>query len=162
FALVAVVARPVGGILSDRIGPVRVCLISFVGTTLMAGALGFEPPTELPAGTVFVLMAGFLGLGTGGAVALVAPLGGPARAGRVLPTVDHGGGPPDHEHLRLRFRSVGRGRSGGGGVHRCGLPEPGGRPHGARHGLSVLPGFLPVLLPSEYVFVPWAPDRRRT
>src|SRR5699024_796493 len=45
---------------------------------------------------------------------------------------------------------------------RCGLPEPGGRPHGARHGLSVLPGFLPVLLPSEYVFVPWAPDRRRT
>src|SRR5699024_6556660 len=92
FALVAVVARPVGGILSDRIGPVRVCLISFVGTTLMAGALVFEPPTELPAGTVFVLMAGFLGLGTGGVFALVAQLVEQARVGTVTGLVGAAGG----------------------------------------------------------------------
>ena len=92
FALVAVVARPVGGALSDRIGPVRVCLISFVGTTLMAGALVFEPPTELPAGTVFVLMAGFLGLGTGGVFALVAQLVEQARVGTVTGLVGAAGG----------------------------------------------------------------------
>lgn len=92
FALVAVVARPAGGILSDKIGPVRVCLVSFVGTTLMAAALVFQPPTELPAGTVFVLMAAFLGLGTGGVFALVAQLVEPARVGTVTGLVGAAGG----------------------------------------------------------------------
>lgn len=92
FALVAVVARPAGGILSDKIGPVRVCLVSFVGTTLMAVALVFQPPTELPAGTVFVLMAAFLGLGTGGVFALVAQLVEPARVGTVTGLVGAAGG----------------------------------------------------------------------
>ncbi|WP_017602584.1 MFS transporter [Nocardiopsis alkaliphila] len=92
FALVAVVARPAGGILSDKIGPARVCLVSFVGTTLMAVALVFQPPTELPAGTVFVLMATFLGLGTGGVFALVAQLVEPARVGTVTGLVGAAGG----------------------------------------------------------------------
>ena len=92
FALVAVVARPAGGILSDKIGPARVCLVSFVGTTLMAVALVFQPPTELPAGTVFVLMAAFLGLGTGGVFALVAQLVEPARVGTVTGLVGAAGG----------------------------------------------------------------------
>ncbi|MEU3310823.1 MFS transporter [Nocardiopsis sp. NPDC006832] len=92
FALVAVVARPAGGILSDKVGPVRVCMVSFVGTTLMAGALVFQPPAELAAGTVFVLMAAFLGLGTGGVFALVAQLVEPARVGTVTGLVGAAGG----------------------------------------------------------------------
>ncbi|NYH54455.1 nitrate/nitrite transporter NarK [Nocardiopsis arvandica] len=92
FSLTAVVARPVGGVLSDRIGPVRVCQISFSGTTLMALALVFHPPAELVAGTVFVLMAAFLGLGTGGVFALVAQLVEPARVGTVTGMVGAAGG----------------------------------------------------------------------
>ncbi|WP_150242660.1 nitrate/nitrite transporter [Nocardiopsis quinghaiensis] len=92
FSLTAVVARPVGGVLSDRIGPVRVCQISFVGTTLMALALVFQPPAELAAGTVFVLIAAFLGLGTGGVFALVAQLVEPARVGTVTGMVGAAGG----------------------------------------------------------------------
>lgn len=92
FALVAVVARPAGGILSDKVGPVRVCMVSFVGTTIMAGALVFQPPAELAAGTVFVLMAAFLGLGTGGVFALVAQLVEPARVGTVTGLVGAAGG----------------------------------------------------------------------
>ncbi len=92
FALVAVVARPAGGALSDRIGPARVCLVSFAGTTLTAGALVFQPSVGLAAGTVFVLMAGFLGLGTGGVFALVAQLVEPVRVGTVTGLVGAAGG----------------------------------------------------------------------
>ena len=67
-------------------------MTSFIGTTLMAVALIFEPPTELPAGVVFVLMAGFLGLGTGGVFALVAQLVEPARVGTVTGLVGAAGG----------------------------------------------------------------------
>lgn len=92
FSLTAVIARPVGGILSDRIGAVRVCQISFFGTSLMALALVFQPPAELAAGTVFVLMAAALGLGTGGVFALVAQLVEPARVGTVTGMVGAAGG----------------------------------------------------------------------
>ncbi|MBB6121651.1 MFS transporter [Nocardiopsis algeriensis] len=92
FALVAVAARPAGGILSDRIGPVKVCLTSFLGTSLMALVLLFEPPAELPAGTVFVLTAAFLGLGTGGVFALVAQLVEPRQVGTVTGLVGAAGG----------------------------------------------------------------------
>lgn len=92
FSLTAVLARPLGGVLSDRIGPVRVCQISFLLTAAMALALVFHPPAEIPAGTVFVLMAFALGLGTGGVFALVARLVAPARVGTVSGIVGAAGG----------------------------------------------------------------------
>ncbi|MDS1270804.1 MFS transporter [Lipingzhangella sp. LS1_29] len=92
FAVAAVVARPLGGILSDRIGPVWVCLVSFVGTCVLALVLAFQPPAELPAGVSFVLMALFLGLGTGGVFALVAKLVEPSRVGTVTGLVGAAGG----------------------------------------------------------------------
>lgn len=92
FALAAVFARPAGGMLSDRIGPVRVCLASFFGTCVMAGVLAFHPPAELPAGAAFVLTAVFLGLGTGGVFALVARLVEPSRVGTVTGLVGAAGG----------------------------------------------------------------------
>lgn len=92
FSLAAVVARPVGGMLSDRIGPVKVCLASFFGATGMAVVLSFHPPAEIPAGTSFVLMAVALGLGTGGVFALVAKLVEPARVGTVTGLVGAAGG----------------------------------------------------------------------
>lgn len=92
FSLAAVVARPVGGMLSDRIGPLRVCLISFFGTCLGAVALSFHPDGEFPTGLTFVFVAVTLGLGTGGVFALVARLVEPARVGTVTGLVGAAGG----------------------------------------------------------------------
>ena len=92
FSLAAVIARPAGGILSDKVGPLKVCLTSFFGAAVMAVVLSFEPPLEIPAGTSFVLMALFLGLGTGGVFALVAELVDPARVGGVTGIVGAAGG----------------------------------------------------------------------
>ncbi|MEV7006191.1 MFS transporter [Streptosporangium sp. NPDC051022] len=92
FSVAAVVARPVGGVLSDRVGPARVLLISFAGTAVMAIVLAFTPPPEFFAGTCFVLMALFLGLGTGGVFALVAKLVEPSKVGTVTGLVGAAGG----------------------------------------------------------------------
>ncbi|MBG0821410.1 NarK/NasA family nitrate transporter [Planomonospora sp. ID91781] len=92
FSVAAVLARPVGGILSDRIGPVRVLTASFAGTAVMALVLVLEPPPEIPAGLTFVLTAFFLGLGTGGVFALVAKLVEPSRVGTVTGLVGAAGG----------------------------------------------------------------------
>ncbi len=92
FSIAAVAARPVGGMLSDRVGPGRVLQISFAGTAVMAVVLAFRPPPEIPAGACFVLMAVFLGLGTGGVFALVAKLVEPSRVGTVTGLVGAAGG----------------------------------------------------------------------
>ncbi|MEC3893676.1 MFS transporter [Nocardiopsis sp. LDBS1602] len=92
FAVAAVVARPVGGILSDRIGPVKVCLISFFGTCAFALVLALHPPAEFPAGLSFTLIAVTLGLGTGAVFALVAKLVEPSRVGTVTGLVGAAGG----------------------------------------------------------------------
>ncbi|MET8385788.1 MFS transporter [Streptosporangium canum] len=92
FSIAAVAARPLGGVLSDRVGPARVLLVSFAGTTVMALVLAFNPPPEIPAGACFVLMALFLGLGTGGVFALVARLVEPSRVGTVTGLVGAAGG----------------------------------------------------------------------
>ncbi|MFI6797532.1 nitrate/nitrite transporter [Streptosporangium canum] len=92
FSIAAVAARPLGGVLSDRVGPARVLLVSFAGTAVMALVLAFNPPPEIPAGACFVLMALFLGLGTGGVFALVARLVEPSRVGTVTGLVGAAGG----------------------------------------------------------------------
>ncbi|GAA3098499.1 MFS transporter [Streptosporangium carneum] len=92
FSIAAVVARPVGGTLSDRVGAARVLVVSFAGTAIMAVVLAFNPPPEILAGTCFVLMALFLGLGTGGVFALVAKLVEPSRVGTVTGLVGAAGG----------------------------------------------------------------------
>ena len=92
FAIAAVAARPIGGTLSDRIGPVKVSLVSFVGTCVFAFVLAFHPPAEFPAGFAFVLLAIFLGLGTGSIFALVARLVEPSRVGTVTGLVGAAGG----------------------------------------------------------------------
>lgn len=92
FAIAAVIARPVGGILADRIGPRRVTVISLAGATILAVVIALRLPPEIPAGTAFVLMALFLGLGTGGVFAWVAELSPPERVGSVTGIVGAAGG----------------------------------------------------------------------
>ncbi|MEU6728730.1 MFS transporter [Nonomuraea wenchangensis] len=92
FSIAAVLSRPLGGTLSDRLGAVRVLIVAFGGVVVMAVVLMFRPPAEAPAGASFVLMAFFLGLGTGGVFALVAKLVEASKVGTVTGLVGAAGG----------------------------------------------------------------------
>lgn len=92
FAIAAVVARPLGGILSDRVHPKPIVLVSLAGAAVMAVLLSFKPVPEIPAGTEFVLMAFFLGIGTGGVFAWVARRAPADRVGSVSGIVGAAGG----------------------------------------------------------------------
>lgn len=91
FALLAVVARPTGGVLADRIGAVRVLLVSFVGVAVLALALAVSYTSMVPL-TIFCLtIAVALGLGTGAVFKLV-PEWFPDRVGAVTGVVGAAGG----------------------------------------------------------------------
>jgi MFS transporter, NNP family, nitrate/nitrite transporter len=92
FAIAAVIARPVGGALSDRIGPRVVMGISLRGTAVMAIVLAFQPPLEIPAGAAFVAMAFFLALGAGAVFAWVALQAPKEQVGTVSGLVGAAGG----------------------------------------------------------------------
>jgi NNP family nitrate/nitrite transporter-like MFS transporter len=91
FALLVVLARPVGGIISDRIGAERVLRWSFAATALLALglALGYSDMAALTA--CCLAMAVFLGLGTGGVFKLV-PDWFPTQVGAVTGVVGAAGG----------------------------------------------------------------------
>ena len=92
FAIAAVIARPLGGVLSDRLGPARVVRIALLGTAALAVVVALRPPLEWPAGLAFVALAFFLGLGTGGVFAWVAKLVPAERVGTVTGLVGAAGG----------------------------------------------------------------------
>jgi NNP family nitrate/nitrite transporter-like MFS transporter len=92
FAIAAVIARPIGGIVADKIGPRIVVAISLGGAAVMSLIIALRLPPEIPAGTSFVLMALFLGLGTGGVFAWVAELAPPERVGSITGIVGACGG----------------------------------------------------------------------
>ncbi|MGV0717965.1 nitrate/nitrite transporter [Mycolicibacterium sp. XJ662] len=92
FALAAVLARPVGGVLADRFGPKYVVLTSFAGTALLAFIAMFQPPPDVWSAATFITLAVFLGIGTGGVFAWVA-LRAPAKSvGSVTGVVAAAGG----------------------------------------------------------------------
>jgi NNP family nitrate/nitrite transporter-like MFS transporter len=91
FALLAVLARPIGGYLSDRIGARRVLLVCFAGTTLFAAGLA-AGYSQIVALTICCLsMAVMFGLGTGAVFKLVA-LEFPSQVGAVTGVVGAAGG----------------------------------------------------------------------
>lgn len=92
FALAAVIARPIGGALSDRIAPKYVVLASLGGTALMAAVATLQPPADLWSGFTFTLLAVFLGIGTGGVFAWVARRSPAKQVGSVTGIVSTAGG----------------------------------------------------------------------
>jgi MFS transporter, NNP family, nitrate/nitrite transporter len=90
--MAAVIARPVGGILSDRVGPRAVAATSFAGAAVMAVVVALQPEPEVPAGLTFIVLALFLGLGTGGVFAWVAAAAPKERVGSVAGIVGAAGG----------------------------------------------------------------------
>ncbi|HET9647059.1 MAG TPA: nitrate/nitrite transporter [Microlunatus sp.] len=92
FAIAAVIARPIGGWLSDRVGPARVLMVSLSGAAVMSLVVSTKPAPELAAGSSFVLMALFLGLGTGAVFTWVAQRAPANRVGSVTGIVGAAGG----------------------------------------------------------------------
>ena len=92
FVVLAVAARPIGGWLSDRIGPVRV-LGGSLGVVVMGALLQSFTPDLTPLGTVaFLAMAAALGAGSGATFAFVALLAPASRTGSVTGVVGAAGG----------------------------------------------------------------------
>ena len=92
FVLLAVLMRPVGGWLSDRVGPVRVLAGTLAVVTAGALVQSFTPPL-IPVGTVaFLAIAGAVGAGSGATFALVALLAPADRVGSVTGVVGAAGG----------------------------------------------------------------------
>lgn len=91
FALLAVLARPMGGWLADRVGAARVLRVSFAGITLLAAALAATYESMVPLTVACLSLAVFLGLGTGAVFKLVAEWF-PERVGAVTGVVGAAGG----------------------------------------------------------------------
>jgi MFS transporter, NNP family, nitrate/nitrite transporter len=92
FVLLAVAMRPIGGWLSDRLGPVRVLAAALA--VVVAGALAQSfTPALAPAGTIaFLAMAAALGAGSGATFALVALRTPAGQVGSVTGVVGAAGG----------------------------------------------------------------------
>src|SRR5690349_10297781 len=72
FALLAVVARPIGGWLSDRMGAERLLRVSFTATIALAAMLAISYRHMVPLTIACLTVAVALGLGTGAVFRLVA------------------------------------------------------------------------------------------
>jgi NNP family nitrate/nitrite transporter-like MFS transporter len=92
FVVVAVLMRPVGGWLSDRLHPVPVLTASFGAITVLAAVAAFEAPL-LPIATIdFLGLAASLGAAAGACFALVARLVPPEQIGATTGIVGAAGG----------------------------------------------------------------------
>jgi MFS transporter, NNP family, nitrate/nitrite transporter len=92
FVLLAVLMRPVGGWLSDRLGPVPVLAASFL-VVAAAAAVQATTPTLMPVATIaFLSMAAALGAGSGATFAVVAKVAPASKVGSVTGVVGAAGG----------------------------------------------------------------------
>jgi NNP family nitrate/nitrite transporter-like MFS transporter len=92
FVLLAVVMRPIGGWLSDRLAPTRV-LAAALGVVVVGAAVQAFTPGLAPLGTIaFLAMAAALGAGSGATFALVALLAPMNKVGSVTGVVGAAGG----------------------------------------------------------------------
>jgi NNP family nitrate/nitrite transporter-like MFS transporter len=92
FVAVAVVMRPVGGWLSDRLGAIPVLAVGYAVVAIGAGVASTTPLLEPVGAVAFVSMAAALGAGSGATFALVAKVTEPARVGGVTGLVGAAGG----------------------------------------------------------------------
>ena len=91
FALLAVIGRPTGGWLSDRIGAPRVLRVCFITVSVLALVLAAAYSSMVPLTIACLTMAFALGLGTGAVFKLV-PEWFPDRVGAVTGVVGAAGG----------------------------------------------------------------------
>ena len=92
FVVLAVVMRPVGGALSDRLGGIPVSVVCFAVVTALAAVVAFQPDL-VPVGTIaFLGLAAALGASSGATFALVAEVAPVDKVGAVTGLVGAAGG----------------------------------------------------------------------
>ncbi len=92
FVVVAVVMRPVGGWLSDKLGPIPVLAGGYAVVVVGAAVASTTPILEHVGTIAFLTMAAALGSGAGATFALVAKVTDPSRVGGVTGLVGAAGG----------------------------------------------------------------------
>jgi NNP family nitrate/nitrite transporter-like MFS transporter len=92
FVVIAVLMRPVGGWLSDRVGAVPVLAGVFGVVTVCAAISAGTPPLQGIGTVAFLVMAAALGAGSGATFALIARVTDPSRVGGVTGLVGAAGG----------------------------------------------------------------------
>jgi MFS transporter, NNP family, nitrate/nitrite transporter len=92
FVVVAVLMRPVGGWLSDRLGAIPVLAGGYTVVVVGAAVASTTPLLENLGTVAFLSMAAALGSGSGATFALVAKVTDPARVGGVTGLVGAAGG----------------------------------------------------------------------
>jgi NNP family nitrate/nitrite transporter-like MFS transporter len=92
FVVVAVVMRPVGGWLADRIAAVPVLATCFAVVVVGAAISSGTPPLHDVGTVAFLFMAAALGASSGATFALIAQVTPPARVGGVTGLVGAAGG----------------------------------------------------------------------
>jgi MFS transporter, NNP family, nitrate/nitrite transporter len=92
FVVVAVVMRPVGGWLSDRLGPIPVLAAGYAVVVIGAAIASTTPILEHVGTVAFLAMAAALGSGSGATFALIARVTDPSRVGGVTGLVGAAGG----------------------------------------------------------------------
>jgi MFS transporter, NNP family, nitrate/nitrite transporter len=92
FVVLAVIGRPIGGWLADKLGSIPVLATVFAVVAVCAAIASGNPPLE-GFGTIdFLLMAFALGVGSGAVFALIAQATDPSRVGGVTGIVGAAGG----------------------------------------------------------------------
>ncbi|MCA2180415.1 MFS transporter [Nonomuraea glycinis] len=92
FVVLAVAMRPVGGWLSDRLGPIPVLAGVFTIVAVCASVEAFTPPLMMLGTAAFLIMAAALGAGSGATFALVAAAAPADKVGSVTGLVGAAGG----------------------------------------------------------------------
>ncbi|MEQ4305284.1 MFS transporter [Plantactinospora sp. B6F1] len=92
FVILAVLARPAGGWLSDRFHPVPVLVWCFVGTAVFAVVQAFQPALMPIATICFLGLAALLGAASGSVFALVGRVAPADKVGTVTGVVGAAGG----------------------------------------------------------------------
>ncbi|MEL7977078.1 MFS transporter [Isoptericola sp. F-RaC21] len=92
FVVLAVVCRPIGGTLSDKVGGVAVNLVCYAVVTVGAAVIIFQPALIPVATIAFLAMAAALGGSSGATFALVAKMAPPGTVGAVTGVVGAAGG----------------------------------------------------------------------
>lgn len=92
FAVAAVVARPIGGVLADRLGPKVVTAVSLGLVAVLAFVVSLQPQTEVATGATFLAMAAALGLGMGAIFGWIGRLAPQAKVGAITGVVAAAGG----------------------------------------------------------------------
>lgn len=92
FVVVAVLMRPVGGWLADRLGAIPVLAGGFAVVVVGAAISAGTPPLDGIGTVAFLAMAAALGSGSGATFALIAQVSEPSRVGGITGLVGAAGG----------------------------------------------------------------------